>query len=130
VGEKVYFVGRQWDMSPFYSLCDAVICRAGASTLSEVAAYGIPALVIPWKLASDDHQCANAECFVASTGNMMWHGDESAKDDAFKDTLLKFITYACATKGESRCKGVPAHNAAPSALWRFAEKVRKFSIDT
>ncbi|MDR2180930.1 MAG: UDP-N-acetylglucosamine--N-acetylmuramyl-(pentapeptide) pyrophosphoryl-undecaprenol N-acetylglucosamine transferase [Synergistaceae bacterium] len=120
VREKVHFVGRQWDMSPFYSLCDAVICRAGASTLSELAIYGIPALVIPWKLASDRHQEANGECFAASTGNMIWLGDEDAKNDAFKDTLLKFMTYARAGKG--RCKSESASVSASSALWSLGQE--------
>jgi UDP-N-acetylglucosamine--N-acetylmuramyl-(pentapeptide) pyrophosphoryl-undecaprenol N-acetylglucosamine transferase len=121
-GEKVRFVGRQWDMSPFYSLCDAVICRAGASTLSEVAIYGIPTLVIPWKLASGNHQEANAECFAALTGNMIWRGGESARDNEFKDILSKFIAYACAVKDENRCKSESAYDAASSALWRFGQE--------
>ena len=123
-GEKVHFVGRQWDMSPFYSLCDAVICRAGASTLSEVAIYEIPTLVIPWKLASENHQEANAECFAASTGNMIWRGGESTRDNEFKDILLKFIAYARAVKDENRYKSGAAHSAAPSALWRFGQNGR------
>jgi UDP-N-acetylglucosamine--N-acetylmuramyl-(pentapeptide) pyrophosphoryl-undecaprenol N-acetylglucosamine transferase len=123
-GEKIYFVGRQWDMSPFYSLCDAVICRAGASTLSEVAAYGIPSLVMPWKLASDNHQEANAECFAALTGNMIWHGEEDPKDDEFQKTLLKFIARVREMKDKSGCKNDPAPSTASLALWRFGQEER------
>jgi UDP-N-acetylglucosamine--N-acetylmuramyl-(pentapeptide) pyrophosphoryl-undecaprenol N-acetylglucosamine transferase len=39
------------------------ICRAGASTLAELAAVGRPALLIPYPHAMDDHQTANARAF-------------------------------------------------------------------
>ena len=41
-----------------------VICRAGASTISEVAAAGRPAFLVPYPHATDDHQTANARAFV------------------------------------------------------------------
>ncbi len=44
-----------------------VICRAGASTISELAATGRPALLVPYPHATDDHQMANARAF-ADTG--------------------------------------------------------------
>ncbi|MDR1048872.1 MAG: UDP-N-acetylglucosamine--N-acetylmuramyl-(pentapeptide) pyrophosphoryl-undecaprenol N-acetylglucosamine transferase [Synergistaceae bacterium] len=76
LGPGVHFVGKRWDMTPFYSLCDAVLCRAGASTLAELAAYGIPALVIPWMEAADGHQEANALNFVRKTGNILCAEDD------------------------------------------------------
>jgi UDP-N-acetylglucosamine--N-acetylmuramyl-(pentapeptide) pyrophosphoryl-undecaprenol N-acetylglucosamine transferase len=44
-----------------------VICRAGASTIAELAAVGRPALLVPYPHATDDHQTANARAF-ADTG--------------------------------------------------------------
>lgn len=41
-----------------------VICRAGASTVSELAAVGRPALLVPYPHATDDHQTANARAFT------------------------------------------------------------------
>jgi len=43
-----------------YSWADLVICRAGALTVSEVAAAGLPSILIPYPFAADDHQYANA----------------------------------------------------------------------
>jgi UDP-N-acetylglucosamine--N-acetylmuramyl-(pentapeptide) pyrophosphoryl-undecaprenol N-acetylglucosamine transferase len=40
---------------------DLVVCRAGATTLSELTAAGKPALLIPLPTAADDHQRKNAE---------------------------------------------------------------------
>ncbi len=41
-----------------------VICRAGASTVAELAAIGRPALLVPYPHATDDHQAANARAFA------------------------------------------------------------------
>jgi UDP-N-acetylglucosamine--N-acetylmuramyl-(pentapeptide) pyrophosphoryl-undecaprenol N-acetylglucosamine transferase len=48
------------DMVSAYQWADLVICRAGAMTVSEVAAMGVPAILIPLPGAIDDHQTANA----------------------------------------------------------------------
>ena len=48
------------DMAEAYCWADVVICRAGASTVSEIAAIGIPAVFIPFPFAVDDHQTENA----------------------------------------------------------------------
>ncbi len=44
------------------------ICRAGASTVAELAAIGRPGLLIPYPHATDDHQSANARAFAAAGG--------------------------------------------------------------
>jgi UDP-N-acetylglucosamine--N-acetylmuramyl-(pentapeptide) pyrophosphoryl-undecaprenol N-acetylglucosamine transferase len=44
------------------------ICRAGASTLAELAALGRPAVLVPYPHATDDHQSANAAAFAAAGG--------------------------------------------------------------
>lgn len=52
------------DMAAAYSWADVVICRAGALTVAELAAAGVPALLVPLPHAIDDHQRANAQWFV------------------------------------------------------------------
>ena len=54
------------DMATAYSWADLIICRAGAMTISEVAAMGIPAIFIPLPNAIDDHQTANAKYLTES----------------------------------------------------------------
>jgi len=46
---------------------DLVVCRAGGTTLSELALAGIPAVLVPYPHALDDHQMANAKV-IASVG--------------------------------------------------------------
>ncbi|MGH7573064.1 MAG: UDP-N-acetylglucosamine--N-acetylmuramyl-(pentapeptide) pyrophosphoryl-undecaprenol N-acetylglucosamine transferase, partial [Gemmatimonadota bacterium] len=47
-------------MTAVYPLLDAIVCRAGAMTLAELAAWGIPAVLVPFPFATADHQTANA----------------------------------------------------------------------
>ncbi|NDE93321.1 MAG: undecaprenyldiphospho-muramoylpentapeptide beta-N-acetylglucosaminyltransferase, partial [Betaproteobacteria bacterium] len=55
------FIG---DMAQAYAEADLVIARAGAMTVSEVAAAGVAALFIPFPHAVDDHQTGNAQFLV------------------------------------------------------------------
>lgn len=45
----------------YYDWADVLVCRAGASTLSELAACGKAAVLVPFPFAADDHQKKNAE---------------------------------------------------------------------
>jgi UDP-N-acetylglucosamine--N-acetylmuramyl-(pentapeptide) pyrophosphoryl-undecaprenol N-acetylglucosamine transferase len=52
------------DMAAAYGWADVVICRAGASTVAELAAAGCAALLVPYPHAVDDHQRRNADYLV------------------------------------------------------------------
>lgn len=67
------------DMDAQYAAADLVICRSGTGTLSELAACGKPAILIPFPYASDDHQRKNAESLVnKNAAVMILHKDLSA----------------------------------------------------
>ena len=52
------------NMADAYTWADLVICRAGALTVAELCAVGVPALFVPYPAAVDDHQTANARPMV------------------------------------------------------------------
>ncbi len=67
-------VGVQAELTPFiantaqaFADADLVICRAGASTVSEIAAVGAAAVFVPFPFAVDDHQTINAK-FLSDQG--------------------------------------------------------------
>jgi UDP-N-acetylglucosamine:LPS N-acetylglucosamine transferase len=70
--------GVQAELTPFiedtasaYRRADLVICRAGASTVTEIAAVGAAALFVPFPSAVDDHQTTNAKFLVDAGGGWL-----------------------------------------------------------
>lgn len=64
------------EMAGQYARADVLICRAGATTVAELAAAGKAAIFIPFPFATDDHQRKNAEAFVrVGAGRMILQRD-------------------------------------------------------
>jgi UDP-N-acetylglucosamine--N-acetylmuramyl-(pentapeptide) pyrophosphoryl-undecaprenol N-acetylglucosamine transferase len=59
------------DTASAFAQADLVICRAGASTVSELAAVGVAALLVPFPHAVDDHQTVNAQFLVSQAAGWM-----------------------------------------------------------
>lgn len=59
------FIG---DMAGAYSRADLAVSRAGATTCAELAAMGVPSLLIPYPFAADDHQATNGEYYAKGGG--------------------------------------------------------------
>jgi UDP-N-acetylglucosamine--N-acetylmuramyl-(pentapeptide) pyrophosphoryl-undecaprenol N-acetylglucosamine transferase len=52
------------DMASAYGWADLAVCRSGALTVTELAAAGVPAILVPFPAAVDDHQTRNAQYAV------------------------------------------------------------------
>ena len=57
-----------YDMAPVMRAADLVICRAGASTISELTALGTPALMVPSPYVTNNHQEKNARALEEAGG--------------------------------------------------------------
>jgi UDP-N-acetylglucosamine--N-acetylmuramyl-(pentapeptide) pyrophosphoryl-undecaprenol N-acetylglucosamine transferase len=55
--------GFTHDMAALYTRASLAICRSGAATCAELAAFGVPALLVPYPFAVRNHQMANARAF-------------------------------------------------------------------
>lgn len=59
------------DTAQAFAEADLIVCRAGASTVTEIAAVGAAALFVPFPYAVDDHQTANARFLVDANGGWL-----------------------------------------------------------
>jgi len=59
------------DTAQAFADADLIICRAGASTVTEIAAVGAAAIFVPFPAAVDDHQTANAKFLVDQGGGWL-----------------------------------------------------------
>ena len=62
-GVRAYVAAFHHQMQEAYSAADFAIARSGAASLSELAYFGLPSLLIPFPAAAEDHQTLNARIF-------------------------------------------------------------------
>ena len=74
------------NMAEAYADADLIICRAGASTVAEVASAGIAAIFIPYPYAVDDHQTTNAK-YLAQNQAAILLPQEKLTPETLKSTL-------------------------------------------
>jgi UDP-N-acetylglucosamine--N-acetylmuramyl-(pentapeptide) pyrophosphoryl-undecaprenol N-acetylglucosamine transferase len=78
-------------MGEAYAAADAVLSRAGATTLAEIGALGIPALLVPYPHAAADEQTTNARVLV-DAGSAVLLADHELDSPAFITSLSRLLT--------------------------------------
>lgn len=78
------------NMEQAYLWADLVICRAGALTVSEVAAVGISAIFVPYPYAVDDHQTKNA-LWLAEKGAAMLIDESKLKSESSRNEITALV---------------------------------------
>jgi UDP-N-acetylglucosamine--N-acetylmuramyl-(pentapeptide) pyrophosphoryl-undecaprenol N-acetylglucosamine transferase len=105
------------DMPERLAAADLAICRAGASTLAELAAAGRPAILVPFPFATDDHQRLNAEA-VQEAGAARIVLDK----DLTGEGIAELVRSMNADRDRLREMGRAARNLArPDAAERIAD---------
>jgi UDP-N-acetylglucosamine--N-acetylmuramyl-(pentapeptide) pyrophosphoryl-undecaprenol N-acetylglucosamine transferase len=79
------------DMAEAYEWADLVVCRAGALTVSELAAAGVAAILVPYPHAVDDHQSRNAE-FLVEAGAAAIIPQSDCDSGEMTDALARLVT--------------------------------------
>jgi UDP-N-acetylglucosamine--N-acetylmuramyl-(pentapeptide) pyrophosphoryl-undecaprenol N-acetylglucosamine transferase len=103
---------------------DAVICRAGATTLAELAASATPAILVPLPTATDDHQRKNAEVFVKAGGAIVIE-ERDLKGDALTVALRELIADH---DRRARMSAAAKTLARPDAAERIADRVEQLAL--
>ena len=105
------------DMASAYAWADLVVCRAGALTVAELCAVGLPAVFVPYPAAVDDHQTANATPMMqAGAAAVIQEAD--LNDASLADELQRWL--ASRTDLLERAKRA-RQLAQPQALQRITE---------
>jgi len=78
-------------MAEVYAWADLVICRAGAMTISELAAAGVASVLVPFPYAVDDHQTANASYLSDAGAALLCPQSEITAESLAKD-LQRLVT--------------------------------------
>jgi UDP-N-acetylglucosamine--N-acetylmuramyl-(pentapeptide) pyrophosphoryl-undecaprenol N-acetylglucosamine transferase len=105
------------DMAEAYAWADLVICRAGALTIAELCAVGVPALLVPYPAAVDDHQTANARPLEDAGAALIVPDQELTPD--YLAGLLRDWLQSRAALAERAAKARSL--ACPDALRRITE---------
>jgi UDP-N-acetylglucosamine--N-acetylmuramyl-(pentapeptide) pyrophosphoryl-undecaprenol N-acetylglucosamine transferase len=86
IDEGVEVVAFIEDMAARLAACDAMICRAGAVTVSELCAAGVPAILVPLIVSTTSHQRDNAQ-FMAQHGAALHLPQTELSPAALAETL-------------------------------------------
>ena len=78
------------DMGSALAACDAVVARAGATSLAEITALGVPAVLVPYPYATDDHQTRNAASLV-DHGAALVIADAELDGQRFGDMIVGLL---------------------------------------
>jgi UDP-N-acetylglucosamine--N-acetylmuramyl-(pentapeptide) pyrophosphoryl-undecaprenol N-acetylglucosamine transferase len=98
-----------------YRAADLAIARSGASSMSELAYFGVPSLLVPYPYAAEDHQTRNAEIFdKAGAARLIRESDLNA--ETLADAVRSIVN-------DSRKAGDMKKAAQKLAVKNSAEKI-------
>jgi len=78
------------DMGDVIAAADLVVARSGATSIAELTTLGVPAVVVPYPYATDDHQTKNAAS-LAGVGAALVVADSELDGQRFGDTVLSLL---------------------------------------
>jgi len=110
------------DMGAALAASDLVVCRAGATSIAEITARGLPSVLVPYPFATDDHQTRNAMTLVEH-GAAALLTDEELDSDRFGDTLTGLLEDSGARATMAAASRSLGSGEATEAVARIARQV-------
>lgn len=83
-------VGYENQMGKALAACDMVVSRSGATSLAEISALHIPALLVPFPYATADHQTMNAREYVKAQAALLVP-DDQVEGLQFEEKLMRLV---------------------------------------
>ncbi len=118
-------VAFERDMPARYAESDLALCRSGALTVAELAMAGLPALLVPYPHAADDHQSANARAAAAAGAAIVLPSRPLVADD-----LLRALADLAAQPEQLVAMSAAAtRQAKPDAAARIVEACAAWTED-
>lgn len=87
---KVLIYSYITDMGLVYRIVDVAVARAGAVTLTELAFWGIPAVLIPLQISAENHQLLNAKIIEAENGALVIE-EKDLNEEILYDSIMKVL---------------------------------------
>jgi len=112
------------DLRPWYEAATLIISRAGATTLAELACAGVPAVLVPYPFAADNHQSRNAEVFEEAGAAILVRHASTTAETAER---LRVALAGIVASAEQRTEMTRAMRglARPDACERVVAEVRQ-----
>jgi UDP-N-acetylglucosamine--N-acetylmuramyl-(pentapeptide) pyrophosphoryl-undecaprenol N-acetylglucosamine transferase len=112
-GIEAHCVSLIEDMAGAYAWADLVICRSGALTIAELTAVGVPAILVPFPHAVDDHQTGNARFLtLAGGGILLPQGELTPESVALIGNYRRSQLLEMAKKAYALARPEAAHSVA------------------
>jgi len=122
--------GVQAELTPFiedtaqaFAEADLIVCRAGASTVTEIAAVGCAAVFVPFPSAVDDHQTTNARFLVDAGGGWLVQQRELTPDGLAQ--LLRSVDRTELTRRATAAKTMQKIHATQEVVAACEELVKR-----
>jgi UDP-N-acetylglucosamine--N-acetylmuramyl-(pentapeptide) pyrophosphoryl-undecaprenol N-acetylglucosamine transferase len=76
-GIPAFVAAFHYQMEDVYGAADLIVARSGAASLSEIAYFGLPTILIPYPFATDNHQSLNAAIFSRNNAAEVLEGADA-----------------------------------------------------
>ncbi len=119
---RVHLLAYLADPADAYAAADVAVARSGASTLAELGAMGLPALLVPYPHAAENHQLRNAEAVAAAGAAIVIPDSELSGDRlwwALREVLVPEERRAAMA---SAARGIGAPDAAQNIVERIVAR--------
>ncbi|MBR3327716.1 MAG: UDP-N-acetylglucosamine--N-acetylmuramyl-(pentapeptide) pyrophosphoryl-undecaprenol N-acetylglucosamine transferase, partial [Atopobiaceae bacterium] len=112
----------RWQILPYIdnmgealAAADLVVSRSGASSIAEIAALAVPAVLVPYPLATGDHQTMNAR-YLVDCGAALLVADDDLDAPVFGESLCELVDDAHKREAMQQAARSLAQDRAASAL--------------